>query len=54
MTKELAYKLLMVVACCNTIGLACEECPLWESGDCRPYTDEEVVKAVRFLNKEGR
>ena len=54
MTKNLAIQLLKSVACCSTVELTCEECPLYDEHDgCRPWTTEEVVEAVRFLNKEA-
>lgn len=53
MTKKLAVNLLKAAACCSTYGLSCLECPLYNDGECRPYTDEEIIEAVRFLNREA-
>ena len=53
MNKENAKNILMAVACCSLSELSCGDCPLYEEdGRCRPWTNEEVVEAVRFL-KDG-
>ena len=63
MNEKLAIELLMAQACCSITGLTCDECPLYREPEyeeefadrlsCRPWTDEEIVEAVRFLKKEG-
>lgn len=50
---DLAVNLLKAVACCGTIGLSCLDCPRFDGNECKGYTDEEVIEAVRFLNKEA-
>ena len=52
MNRELAIDILKALACCTIHQLSCHECPLYdmETGICRPWTDEEVIDAVRTLN----
>ena len=56
MDKDFAIDILMAIACCSLRELSCFECPLWddETHLCRPWQDEEVVEAVRLLNKERK
>lgn len=56
--EKKAVEILMAMACCGSIDLTCDDCPLYAPSDdedtlgCRSWTDEEVVEAVRFLRKE--
>lgn len=58
MDEKKAVEILMAAACCGSIDLTCDDCPLYDPSDdedtlgCRHWTDEEVVEAVRFLKKE--
>lgn len=53
MNKQVAIEILVALACCSVPELYCTECPLFREDDgCRAWRDEEVVEAVRFLNKE--
>ena len=52
MDRGLAIDILKALTCCTIHQLSCHECPLYdmETGICRPWTDEEVIDAVRTLN----
>lgn len=54
MDREQAVDVLIALGCCSMTGLYCYECPLWDKQKekCRPWADDEVVEAVRLLNKE--
>lgn len=54
MDRELEINILKALACCTVTELHCYECPLWdgEKHKCRPWTDAEIVVAVRTLNAE--
>lgn len=54
MDREQAIEILIALGCCTEPELLCNECPLWDDKKlkCRPWMDEEVVEAVRLLNKE--
>lgn len=55
MDREQAVDILIALACCTVTELRCEECPLWDAQrqKCLSWIDEEVVEAVRLLNKEA-
>jgi hypothetical protein len=48
-----AINILKALACCSSNELHCDECPMWsEKSECMSWTDEDVVEAVRTLNKK--
>lgn len=52
MNKKRAQRVLIAHACCASTKLSCCDCPLLEEdGRCRPWTDEELVEAVRSLKE---
>lgn len=62
MDKQTALEILIANACCSSLALTCEECPLYdpkESDDlvsCRDFSDAEVAKAVKVMkgmNSDG-
>ena len=55
MDRAFAVEILKAVACCSVTELYCTDCPLYEREEkkCRPWQDEEVVEAVRVLNKRS-
>ena len=54
MDRTLAQDILIAIACCSVIELRCYDCPLYgEDGRCRSWSNEEVVDAVRTLQKDG-
>lgn len=57
MDKKRAIDILIALACCSARGLSCEECPMWKpytdgrlGGECKSWTDNDVIEAVRTLN----
>lgn len=54
MNKKRAQELLIALACCTVTELRCYDCPLHEEdGRCRPWTDGEIVEAVRVLKEDS-
>lgn len=57
MDRDFAIEILKAVACCSIPGVHCDECPFYveelkRGGECRAWTDADVVEAVRVLNGE--
>ena len=52
MEKYEAISILKALACCSISELHCYECPMWdEVGECKSWTDADVVTAIRTLNE---
>lgn len=55
MKSNEAIDILKALACCSSNELYCDECPMWNNkGECMSWTNEDVVEAVRTLNKESK
>ena len=56
MDKQTALELLIANACCSSMLLTCEDCPLCDPPEddddlesCRDFSDAEVAEAVKVL-----